>query len=491
MKTLNKYVLLGLTVAAMGTSSCMREKLTPIATTALSDATAFDTPDRITQQVNGLYAAIKSGQYYGGRYIVYNEIRGEDFINELTNGVTGLQTWNHTLNTNTNEVVNLWNAAYYAINSANVFIDGMTTKGNSVVGDEQGRAYQGEARFIRALCYFDLLRLYARPYWDGNGSKDGLPLRLTGNKGPGANDLARSTVAEVYTQILEDLNFAEQNLPQNHSSALLNTTRAHKNTAIALKTKVLLSMQRYSDVVTEANKIVSANAPFTAATGVAHALQADITNVFKAPYTTSESILSMPFTANNLPGTQNALAHYFTPASLATPAPGNGEYSLNPSGIVVNDAWTATDKRRSFLFTAPNGKRYLIKFPVGPTQTDYVPVIRYAEVLLNLAEALARSTNSVDSRAVALLNAVRGRSDASAVYDAADFADANELVTAILNERHIELLGEGFRSFDLLRLGQTIPAKGPVNAITPSQSEYIWPISAQELINNKLCTPNP
>lgn len=490
MKLKLKY-LLPLLIAVIAIAACKRNLLTPSPTTQILEAEAFDTPERILGQINGLYAAAKSGQYLGGRYIVYNEIRGDEFLNELTNGVTGLQTWNHTLGSNTAEVVNLWNAAYYVINSTNLFLDGMQAKGNGVVGDALAKNYQGEARFLRALTYFQLLQMYARPYWDGNGSKDGLPLRLTGNKGPGANDLKRSTVAEVYAQILQDLDFAEQNLPLNYSTAFNNVTRAHRNTAIALKTRVYLNMQNYAKVITEADKIVPAAAPFKAATGVQHQLEADITNVFKAPYTTLESIFSMPFTANNLPGIQNALAHYFTPATFSSPAPGNGEYSLKATGIIADATWTANDRRRSFIFLATNGKRYVVKYPTGPAQTDNLPVIRYAEVLLNLAEALARNTNSVEPRAVALLNAVRQRSDPSTTFTVASFATAQELIDAILKERRIELLGEGFRSPDLLRLGLPIPGKANVNAINPSQSEYIWPISAQELLNNKLMTPNP
>jgi starch-binding outer membrane protein, SusD/RagB family len=494
MKLKTSYIVPIMFVLMAGTA-CKRDSLKPSPTANILESQVFDTPERILQQVNGLYASVKSGQYLGGRYVIYNEIRGDEFLNQLTNGVTGLQTWNHTLGTNTAEVVNLWNAGYYAINSANLFLDGMEAKGNAVVGDALAKNYQGEARFIRALTYFQLLQMYARPYWDGNGSKDGLPLRLTGNKGPGPNDLKRSTVAEVYAQILADLNFAESNLPLTYSTAANNVTRAHRNTAIALKTRVYLNMQQYANVVTEANKIVPAAPPFKAATGVPHELQADITNVFKAPYTTTESILSMPFTANNLPGIQNGLAHYFTPATFASPAPGNGEYSLRLNGIIADPTWTANDRRRSFIFQAPppstDTRRYWVKYPTGPAHTDNVPVIRYAEILLNLAEALVRTNNTVDARAVALLNAVRNRSDAGTTFTIASFATAQELLDAILKERRIELLGEGFRSPDLLRLGLPIPGKANVNAINPSQSEYIWPISAQELLNNKLMTPNP
>jgi hypothetical protein len=121
---------------------------------------------------------------------------------------------------------------------------------------------------------------------------------------------------------------------------------------------------------------------------------------------------------------------------------------------------------------------------------DYVPVIRYAEVLLNLAEAIAR-TSGVNDRAVALLNAVHGRSDAEKVYTAAEFADGTALANQIHTERRIELVGEGFRTRDLMRLLQTIPGKANVAAVNPSQSEYIWPIPQAELNVNKLIVQNP
>lgn len=469
--------------------SCNKDThLNPAPSTSISELNAFDTPDRIVNQVKGLYVSVKSGAFYGGRYIVYNEVRGENYINETNNAVTALQTWNFTVNNSAQEVTSLWSAAYLAINRCNLFLDGMAEKGNAVVGDELAKNYNAEAKFLRALCYYSLLQLYARPYYDGNGSKLGVPLRLSGNKAPGNYDLARSTVAEVYQQILKDLNEAEADLPANYSTALNNTTRAHKNTAIALKTRVYLSMQRYNDVVTEANKIVSATAPFVAPSGVPNQLQADIALVFKAPYTTTESIFSFPFAVGaDVPGTQNQLAYYFSRSPAVSGA--NGEFSLNATGIIADAGWTSSDARRNFI-TIVSGKNYLIKYATGSPFTDYVPVLRYSEVLLNLAEAKVRTTNSVDAQAVALLNAVRHRADATITYTTADFATPAALIDAILKERQIEFLGEGLRSPDIMRLGLTFPAKGTASAITPAQPQYVWPISADELLYNSLAVDN-
>lgn len=469
-------------------TSCKRELLSPIPQTFVIDLTAFDTPGRIANQVTGLYQTFKSGTFYGGRAQIAGDIRGEDFLNETTNGVTGYDVWLlNATGTSQNFIKNLWAQAYQVINGSNIFLEGMAAKGTSVVGAALANNYIAEARLLRALSYLKLLEHYAKPYTDGNGSKPGVPLRLTAIKGPGSSPMARNTVAEVYTQIIADLDFAEANLPLTYTTATLSTTRAHRNTAIALKTRVYLAMQDYAKVITEANKIAAqTTAPFSATSGVAHALQANIVNVFRTPYTTTESILSMPMTstAGDNPGTQNQLAYYWsrTPAGV-----GNGEFSLNPSGIVANTGWTAADARRGFNATV-SGKLYLnTKYTVASPFTDWAPIIRYSEVLLNLAEALARTNTGVNVRALALLNAVRQRSDAATVLAPATQAD---LINAILLERRIEFLGEGLHNFDHMRLLLTIPAKGPVAAKAPGEPGYIWPISADELSLNPLMTDN-
>lgn len=489
MKNYFKYVF-AIGVLGMVTSSCQKDLLDPIPQTSVTDVNAFETPERILNQVRGIYGALKNGNLYGGRYVVYGDIRGEEFLNETSNLVTGFDVWGlNATGTSQNSIKNVWAQAYYTINLANLFMDGMAEKGSTVVGASLSNNYLGEARFVRAVCYYSLLQYYARPYADGNGNKPGLPLRLTGIKDLGFSNLARSTVAEVYTQILADLNFAETNLPLDYptggTQAVLRTTRAHRNTAIAFKTRVYLSMQKYAEVITEANKIVSATPPFMAMSGVPHALQANIANVF-TNYTTTESILSMPMsiTAGDFPGTQNQLGHYF----YNNGSVGSAEYRLNPAGILGNPSWSATDARRTSLtFTNPaNGKVFLAKYKTPSPYTDYVPVMRYSEVLLNLAEALAR-TNPADVRALALLNAVRQRSDPATVLAP---VGQQALIDAILLERRIEFLGEGLRNNDLMRLLQTIPAKGSAPAKAPTDQGYIWPISSDELSLNALMTDN-
>lgn len=457
-------------LAAVLLAGCKKEKLSPVPQTSLSDAVAFSSADRIAQHVNGIYAACKSGNFLGGRMLVYNDVRGEDWLNITGNGVTAVGVWNYSVISTDNQVENAWIAAYAAINRINVTIEGIAAN-PGVVSAAVANQYTAEARFCRALCYYYLSNLYVRrPFNADAGASAGLPLRLTANKSSQGTALARSTVAQTYQQILDDLNFAEANLPSSYAVADSNVVRAHKNAAIAMKTRVLLHMARYADVVTEANKLVPAVAPFIAPTGVQHRLNASFVNVFRSSYSTLESIFSFPMNNTNPPGTQNGLSSYQ-----------NAEFGLNASGIVSDAGWKATDARKT-LVTVTN--RYQ-KFT--DDLNNYVPILRYAEVMLNLAEALARTNAGVDARAVALLNAVRQRSDATTTFAPATQTD---LINAILNERRIEFLGEGFRAPDLMRLVQPFPAKSTLAAVQPTALNYVWPIPASELLYNGAMTPN-
>lgn len=488
------------TILALSTFSCQKDRLSPTPQIQFSDQVVFNTPDRIALQVNSLYSFVKTGNFLGGRIQIYGDIRANDFLNLTNNAVTGLTVWNHTeTEQSANDVTNAWAYGYGAINQINVFLAGMDANAAKFVAPvfpntfaTTALNYQGEAHLLRALCYYHLLQLYARPYIEDAGTKPGLPLRLMAETSGENNALARSTVAEVYAQILDDLNYAEKNLPLTYTgttAGTLNVTRAHRNTAIALKTRVYLSMGRYADVITEANKIVPATAPFAASTGVANALNASVAAVFTGTQETTESILSFPFTPQDAPGTQNQLASYYLPAPL-----GNGEYGLNAAagGILTDPGFAATDARRvNFVTTNSTGTgSFLKKYPNGTPYTDKAPVIRYAEVLLNLAEAKVRSTNAVDAQALALLNAVRGRSNAAGVYAAADLSSVTAMTDALLLERRIEFLGEGIRNIDLMRLDAPIPGKGSIGAVDPSNTLYVWPIPATELATNTLMVRN-
>jgi len=471
---------------------CSKENLDPVPSTSLSSLTVFDTKERVVAQVNGMYDAMKTAQFFGGRYFVYNDVRCDNFIPTSSNLVTCYSTWNHSVITSTNEVQNLWAAGYNTINNINIFLDGLVKawdggKLDGVLTQAEFDQYKSEAFTLRAISYFSLLQLYAKPYNVGSGANPGLPLRLIAETSSENSDLARSTVAEVYTQILKDLNDAESLAISNQGSDILNLTRIHKNTIIAYKTRIYLHMQNWGSVASESAKIVSASAPFKASTGVQFQLNTTFTGIWEAPYATKESIFSMPHASTDNPGSQNSLPSYYFSGATES-------YYLNTAAGTAYAAMDATDVRKTSL-TLKGGNYFISKFTDYVTHSNYSPVIRYAEVLLNRAEALVRAGNSVTQEAVDLLNAVRTRSFATGGYTLASFATTADFFAAILTERNIEFLGEGMRNMDLMRLGLTIPGKdggsmGNISSVSPTSPTYIWPISALELTFNKLMTGN-
>ena len=498
----NNAKVLALTAAfSMGMFSCQESLLDPLPKTLIATENIFDTSDRVALLVNGMYTGIKSGNFLGGRAQIYGDVRADDFLNRTSNGVTAYLVWQQTINeASQNDVINMWTLAYQGINDINNVIEGLQDPATvakmvppafpATFLDAGGLRdqYVAEGKFLRAISYHTLLQFYARPYTRNNGNDPGLPLRLLAENGPEHNLLARATVAEVYAQILKDLNEAEAALPATITNTLTRTTRAHKNSAIAFKTRVYLTMGDWANVIAEANKIVPIAGPFVATSGVAHALQPNVANVFAVPQETAEMIFAFPFTAQNTPGGQNQLGFYYRSSSTSATAnpvgfqtPGGGEFGLNTAagGILAdNVSWPATDARRTSFVYAVAAERFLGKYPSGTPYLDKAPVIRWPEVLLNLSEALARQSGTVDTRSLELLNAVRTRS--TGVTGILAPADNAALISNILTERRIEFLGEGLRNQDVMRTLGTFPAKGSVPAVGLNSPQYVWPIPITE-----------
>ena len=210
-------------------------------------------------------------------------------------------------------------------------------------------------------------------------------------------------------------------------------------------------------------------------------------------------------------GVNGALPNMFGPSDKGA----RGLVCTSPN-LYNASFWVSSDTRRSLLQilqNVTNAKYYFNwKYRDITTQSDYAPIIRYAEVLLNVAEAYSR-TGATDN-ALSLLNAVRNRAVATAdQYTGASFPSALNLTQAILNERRIEFAGEGRRWADIHRLALDanfspggIPAKILISQIkgdgssydivkrpivTPSflaipysSFKFLWPIPATEISAN-------
>ncbi len=517
-------------------SSCKKfTELSPLS--QLSESTAFSNPANIELAMNGVYNRAAVGTYnglagrgypFGAASIEQAEMRGEDMVNLAT----FFQITYETTITAAASSANNWNMfinLYSMINQCNVVIDGVTAAaGAGTITQAVADQYAGEARFLRALAHHELVINYCRPFVDGNGNKAGVPYRTVAVTGAStvASTLSqtRGTVAEDYTKILVDLDFAETNLPATRTTGKI--TRATKGAAIALKTRVKLHMNDFAGVISEGAKLGTgaAAAPYTSTIG-GYSLTASPDGPFSSFNNNTESIFSIENGSAANGGVNGALANMFGPAANAVNSQvGRNLVATSPN--LYNAAfWVTGDTRRTLLQIqqTTTGQRYFFNFKYRDptTSTDWAPIVRYAEVLLNVAEAYSRTT-PLDIRALNLLNAVRNRAvPVTDRFTIVSFASQDALTQAILNERRVEFAGEGRRWPDITRLSQSafavagggIPAKILVTALAGDGSnyntttrpvtatakaaipytdfKYIWPIPQDELNANPNLTQNP
>src|SRR5690606_483972 len=345
-------------------------------------------------------------------------------------------TYKATYSASSANNVNHWEQLYALINQANILLDGVNTAAEAgIITQEVADVYAGEGLFLRALSHHEWLTHYARPFADGNGSKPGVPYRTEPITNVAAVDggiaMGRGTVAEAYAKVLADLDEAERLLPATRAGEA-KIARATSGAAIALKTRVKLHMADYAGVIAEGAKLGTdgTGATFTSPIG-GYTLEARPEGPFTNQKTNSESIFSIANSGTSNPGVNGALVNMLGPASLG------GRAIIATSPLLYNAPfWVEGDLRRERLQYRETAGSYKFAFTTKYSDYgingDWAPVVRYAEVLLNAAEAYAFQSNS--AQALRLLNAVRNRS----VPAAAQFTTAPaDMVQAVLNERRI------------------------------------------------------
>ena len=505
---LRKLVLIPVFLLVLFIASC--QKIIDLAPyTSIAENTAFSTPSLIELSVIGMYNGAQRGYYpangtgrgypFGAAFVEQGDCRGEDAVNLAS---FYQFTYEGTYSTVTANNEAYWSDTYRLINRCNMVIDGVTSAvAKNIITSAIGNQYLGEAYFMRGIAHLELLFHFARPFkFTADASHPGVPYRTKSYTTQVAIDdgttQSRNTVAECYANILADLNLAETNLP-GKSGRLLNykSVRATKGAAIAYKTRVYQHMWDWTNVIAEATKL----AALPAADG--YSLTATPDGPFTANYSNNESIFSMENSASNNPTTNGSLPQMYS---------GKGRALVCISPIIWrNPSWLADDKRRgatmAYTFT---GMIFTEKYKDITNFTDAAPVIRYAEVLLNVAEAYARRGNAGDfALGLAALNQVRNRAlatPATQAYTAASFADNTALLNGILVERRIEFCMEGRRWPDIHRLQLDIPAKlsnsnppataftlgtaysGPYGVVSVPNANYkfLWPIPQIEINAN-------
>ena len=451
-------IFLSLLLAASVATGC-RKELNEEPFNSMSDVSAFSSPDRIDKAAVGMYDALQNANFFSGRVLIYTDIRG---IDATPNSFFGQMHMFNTINSADGTVASAYQAAYRTIYETNLFVKNFTPKAD-IVTPELGSKYLGEAKYIRSLCYFYLVNLWAQPYdFTADASHPGVVLTLEAAADPfsSSNNVARSTVKQVYDQIEADLLDAESKLPLTSSDPFIKTARATKGAARALLMRLYLYKKDYNKALAYANTIINSNE---------YTLRPSPEAPFRS-YTTRESIFSVAFSGGDNPNTNNAIGQHYG-------ASRRGDISVSDEYLRILEQ--GSDKRFLNLIEKVGTNYWSTKYNAGTS--DYVPVSRYAEVLLTKAEALAHLASGVSQEAVGLINQIRTTAGAGLIAP----GTKQDLIDFIIRERRIELAFEGHGILEFLRTKRGIPAHSNVPAQAWGSNYVIFPIPKYDTDKNK------
>ena len=419
---------------------------------SISTDVALATEDNIINILIGTYNEAGAAATFGGRtHIIADLLGANDQVSWNGTFLDPRQFFTKSILIDNGFVAGHWTNSYQVINQANLVIDNL----DKVTSDAAtANRVEGEAKFLRALAYFDLIRLFAPAYQAGGGNTQvGVPLRLTGIVDFGGDlSIARNSVEEVYTQILSDLSDAVSLLPAS------NEFFADQYAARALQARVYFQQGNYAAARDAANDVL-ANSGHSLATSFAGAFNNDADG--------SEDIFAFQVTAQT--GTNQLITFY---ASQGNGGRG-GDIGVEAAYLALFDD-PANDARASFTYVSPdNGLDLTSKYT---NQFGNVPVLRIGEMHLIRAESNFREGTSVGLDPLMEINALRGRSGAAAL--------GVLTLDALFNERQLELGFEGHLIHDHKRTGRAI------GTLAPTDNSLVLPIPQAELDTNPLATQN-
>ena len=444
-------------------NSCAESFLDQEVPLVASEEMIYSDAEKTELALLGLYSSLKGTNcnFMGGRTYVAFDNRGDDILNIDPNLVT-LQDVYRLENVAPTATVNVdtWYYAYLAINRSNVFMESMEQYGTKdILGEAKYNQFVSEAKFVRALSYYYLVNLYAQPYAT-HPNAIAIPLRITAIKGSGQSDCPSSSTSAIYSAILADLSDGNIQALPNANNTYNATTRASQAAAKMLKMRALMATKDWSSAITVGESISG------------YELASNVEAQFAAPYYTKETIFALPQSTNDRPNTQRSCNEFYAKGNICVIDKTNGvmskaEYSL------------AKDKR--VIAFDDNGR--LAKWDEGE-RLQWLPIFRYAETLLNLAECYVEMGATQETKARTALEKVRRRAIAETEDPInIDALSGNTLKEAITNEKRLEFIGEGMRGIEISRKGEAY-IKGTEVNVAPGAGNYIWPFPQAERVNN-------
>lgn len=398
-------------------------------TNSINGERAIQDEADLQNAIRGCYDALQSDGYYGRLFLVIGEIGSDNAYNGGT--ILDYEQFNrNNVNPDNRFLEEIWSSPYVAINRCNTAIY-YTNK--LALSEENRTIYLAELYFLRALNYYNLVRLFKN-----------VPLKLEPTFDDKNFNISLSGEEDIYDQILKDLKFANNKLINS------NPNFASDLAVKTLFAKTYLELERYEDAIMYANFVLTSDK--------------DLMENYNELFTdenNKESIFELSFTESL--NDKNRLAEYCLPNSLG------GRYEIAPEIDLINAFESGDTRKQLFTGVIP----YCNKYESLTSGADNVYIFRLAELYLLRAEArtqLQENTTLIMND----INKIRERAGLSTIYS----ESYSELMKIIQAERRYEFAFEGHRRFDLVRTGQA-------NQVLNIENEnYYYPIPFTELNTN-------
>ena len=437
---------------ALGLAAC-NSALDVAPSSSIPTATAITDAAGARAALTGAYAALQAGGLYYGGLITFPEIASDNgqFAGTLTSYADADHNAMHADNT---QVAGIWSDSYAAINRDNEIIASVPTA--TGLSNTERNEIMGEAYALRALEYHNLVKLFG-----------GVPLVLQPETSVAeAAKATRSSVAAVYTQILADLAQAEHLITNTDQTRQMSVGAAY-----AIEARVRLYQGDWAGAEAAAAKVEA----------MGYSLDPDFSDLFSANGSdTPEDIFRVIFT----PAQYNEIGYYYLTKSLG------GRYEVAPTASIITAfdstsggkiaSYHPANQRASASLGKSGSRAYAARYATS-IGAEHVHVIRFAEVILIRAEALAhlgRLTEAVDE-----INLIRVRAGEAPEADTG--RTQADVLASIAAERRLELAFEGDRWPDLVRTGQATTVLGI------SADQTLFPIPQHDIDTTPGLTQNP
>lgn len=468
-----------LAISLPGLYSCENDFLTEQPKDFLSPTNFYQTEADATAALIATYSNLRS--IYSQNFYFVGDLPSEQTNPGTGNNIDRTNIDNFLFEPTNTITTALWNDSYVTINRANAVIE--RVPGISMNADRRNMIV-AEARFLRALSYFHLVRIFG-----------GVPLRIKETTSLEGLDVARSPVADVYALIIADLKEAETALPNQQTG--VNLGRASKGAASALLAYVYLTKKDWTNAAAKSQEIIDKAGTY------GYSLFTNSADLWKIENKNKQEHIFMCQYQSGPEGLGSAYNHFFTSRSANAILVGGSGFAIHLVEDAFWKSFAAGDTRRdaSILssFTDPKTLK-VISYPstalaelsifkyydpasfARSNNNNNYPILRYADVLLINAEALNESAGP-GTQAYESVNKIRRRAK---LADLTPGLPQQQFREAVLRERNFEFCFESKRYFDLIRTETLIPVMTAAGK-KPLPRNLLFPIPQREIdVNNKI-----